>query len=92
MKLVLVTSRGSTFGEHAKSLLIRLSREVEDLDYEIVEVDRGDEPVMLRGKQLPCFLVGDKVVMEGKPNYERLKKIVSKPAGKSFMSKIFGKK
>ena len=80
MKLTVLTHKDSSYTEFTKSLLIRLSREVE-IEYEIVEINPGEEPMIARGKELPCFIVDEKVVMAGKPSYEQLKKMLSKRNG-----------
>ncbi len=80
MKLTVLTSRDSNYSEFAKSILIRLSREM-DIEYEIVEVRPGEKPIIAKGKELPCFILDDKVVMSGKPSYEELKRILRKGNG-----------
>ena len=80
MKLTVLTHKDSSYTEFTKSLLIRLSREV-DIDYEIVEINPGEEPMIARGKELPCFILNEKVVMAGRPSYEQLKKILSRKGG-----------
>ena len=94
MKVIVVTSRSSPYTEFAKSIMIRLARE-EGLEYEIYEVDEGEVPVSVKGRELPCFLVDEKVVWEGRPSYEGIRKAISqkKPRlGKRILDMIWGKK
>ncbi len=80
MKLTVITSKHSSYSNIAKSLLIRLSREM-PLEYEIVEVDGKEKPIIVKDRELPCFLINDKIIMSGKPSYSELKKILSKKRG-----------
>ncbi len=87
MKVTVLVSKNSPYTEHAKSVMIRLSREI-DIEYEIYEVGEGEVPVSAKGRELPCFLAGEKVIWEGRPNYEMIKRAIEKGSAKGIGERI----
>ena len=77
MKLTVITSKRSPYNEVAKSMLIRLSREA-PIEYEIIELHGNEKPIIAKDKELPCFIINEKVVMSGRPKYSELKSILKK--------------